>query len=210
MILAATVPQVDVLHDWLDYVNAGAAIVAIVIALIAQNSANNARREVAEEGAKERRRVFELGILSELVRLVDDGFLNEIETYPHRLRQVDQRLDQLPEAELPYWRHLKTHRWRDEVSESAGFRDRIRRVNEAHSRLVQERAQWDDQQAWQSALDESQIELSAVQREFEAYVRDRLIRELREAIVARAEAPALTSGRPWIRWRRRRPVGHVD
>lgn len=203
-------PQVDVIHDWLDYVNAVAAMVAIVIALVAQRSANKARQEAAEEGANERRRVFELGILGELVRLVDEGFLREIEDYPHRLLQVEQRLDQLPKSELLYWRRLMKYRWRDEVSEDAGLQERIKQVNIAYAQLVRQQAEWKDQAAWRAALEKGQVELSVVQRELEAYVRDRLIRELREAVVARAESPALKSRRPGIRLRRRRPVGHID
>ena len=101
--LASAVPQVDVVTDGFDWWNAVvggggffAAVVAIVLALRAQRAADTAVSD-------ERRRVFELDILRELLKDVDESDLvEEVFRRPAALSRYDFRR-QLLTVELQYW-----------------------------------------------------------------------------------------------------------
>jgi hypothetical protein len=100
-----SVPQVDVVKDWLDYTNLvfglggfAAAIVAIILARHAQRSADTAITE-------ERRRVFELDILRALMKDLDEGLVGEVFTNPQALGRYRGRLSLLS-SPLPFWERL--------------------------------------------------------------------------------------------------------
>ena len=102
-----------------DSIAAFAALVAIGYAVRAQQGTNRLRQETIDK----RTRLFELEILREILRDIDNGLLLHIAGDPRRLRQFTWRIDFLPTSELPSWRRLLTMNWQDEVSQYAGFKE---------------------------------------------------------------------------------------
>jgi hypothetical protein len=81
--------DVNVVHDWLDWVNLGVASVGILVAIVAIIIAIRAQRSIADE----RRRQFELEILREILTEVEESdLLDDVEFKPGKLRRYQRRL----------------------------------------------------------------------------------------------------------------------
>ncbi|WP_143235040.1 hypothetical protein [Paractinoplanes atraurantiacus] len=118
--LLAVVPQVDVVPDGFDWWNGlsgtggfVAAIVAIVIAVRAQRTADQAV-------TTERRRVFELELLRELAKDLDNGLAERALKEPAVLRGYEFRLNLLS-ARLQSWDQLAAAGDFAEVMAAVGF-----------------------------------------------------------------------------------------
>lgn len=209
--IAAVIYDVNTVRDFWDWFGLAAgtlgalgAAVAIGFAAAAQRAATEARRDAV----KERRRQFELTVLRELVRDLDENphLYVEASFKPALLRRYRLQLD-LIAGDLPYWRRLVDLDWRDEVVEASGLSDLKTRQQDLSKQLFDHnKVGKRGEKAWEAEYARLEGELSAVARQIEAYVTDRLIRELHEAIVARVESgrevPLRRSWRPST-WRRR-------
>jgi hypothetical protein len=124
-VLLIAIPQVDVVPDGFDWWNglAGtggfvAALVAIVIAVRAQKAADQGVTE-------ERRRVFELEILRDLMRDLDETKIaSEAFRVPRKLAQYELRLGLLS-TELELWK-LTPGLGRAELATAIGMGDEYR------------------------------------------------------------------------------------
>lgn len=175
-----------------DVAGAAGGVVAIFFGIRALLETSDVRGDAIDE----RRRLFELEILREILREVDDGLLFEIGGEPRRLRRFTFRLGFLPTSEMPTWREMLGMNWQDEVSERFEFKEPWH----AKSREVGEAAKRGEDNS------RLQTELHQVAFNFHETVSSQLMRELSGAITARVEAGRFQgSRRAWYGKRRRRP-----
>jgi hypothetical protein len=196
---------VHTIVDWAQVVGAFAALAAIWFARGAHQETNRVRREAIDE----RGRLFELEILREILREVDDGLLFKIAADPWRLRRFRWRIDFLPKSELSFWRELMDLEWQDEVSARVGFKEAwmAKSVEIFESAKRGEGLPEPDKAAWR--LDHAQLaqDVSGIAFTFHETVSMQLLRELMGAIAERVEAGRYEPRRrSWLGWRRR-PVG---
>jgi hypothetical protein len=210
-VIAAAIHDVNVVRDGWDWVVVAAgiagafgAVIAIGFAVAAQRASADTRRDAVGE----RWRQFELTVLRELVRDLDESPHIYIEApfQPAALRRYRLRLD-LIDGDLPYWRRLVHLDWHDEVVEASGLSD-LKARQRSLSRQIFEHSrppnaggrEWEEKHARLAG------EVAAVAEQIDAYVTDRLTRELHEAIVARVESGReVRLRRTWrpSTWRRR-------
>ena len=134
--------EVDPVNDWLDYTNAVlagiamfASVIAIVIALRAQKAADQA---VAEE----RGRVFDLEILRELTKVLDDEqAVGRFAWSSQPLAEYRRQLDLLS-SRLPFWDQLSTMSTIQNKADAMGLgekylasQERIEVLNRAYNRV---------------------------------------------------------------------------
>ncbi|MGK5677575.1 hypothetical protein [Actinoplanes sp. URMC 104] len=92
MIFAAAVPKVDVITDRFDWWNAGVGTAGVLIAIAAITIAIRADKKADRILAEERRRVFELEVLRELAKEVDEGKLDTAAEHPSLIGEYRLRL----------------------------------------------------------------------------------------------------------------------
>ncbi|GIE28390.1 hypothetical protein Ait01nite_014350 [Actinoplanes italicus] len=221
MILAALVAEplpVDPKDDLWDIIvdigsitGAFAAVVAIVIALRAQRAADQAV-------GKERERVFELEILRELVKEIDEAELTRVAfSSPRYLKRFQLRLNQLS-TRLESWDQVMALSDREAVIDWTGHGDQIRALDEAKARhredLDAAKQRYVESVTPGMSRDEfisaaqsfvgpvfaGRRSRASVEEESRRTFHDRLIRDLDQAIKARVLAgqrPPLTR---WQRW----------
>ncbi len=211
----AHIYDVNTVRDFWDWfglamgvVGALGAAVAIGFAAAAQRAATAARRDAVNE----RRRLFELDVLRELVRDLDANPQHYVEASfkPGMLRRYRLQLD-LIEGDLPYWRRLAELDWHGEVVEASGLSE-LKIKQRALSKAIFKHAEKarTGEQDWEAEHARLKAELRAIAKQIDAYVVDRLTRELHEAIVARVEAGREVKVRRTWRpstWRGRRFIG---
>jgi hypothetical protein len=104
----------DVARDFVDWIALGLTTVstvigavAIIVALIADRHAKDADRKAIERSTTERHRVFELGILRDILEVVDaPGVFHQLVQHPTNVStMLGGRLSMLPREELQDW-HL--------------------------------------------------------------------------------------------------------
>lgn len=213
-VILAAIPQVDPIKDTYDYVAFGAGIASMlfsVIAIFYAASAQRAARDARYDLAAERRRVFELEVLRDLVQTVDKyNLIAAAIDNPTVLHQFTQRLTLLAGTELPFWRRAVRASWRNDLVEELGHKEEIEQVNKEHVAHQKARFEWEDQVAWQAESDRLQVEVSAVQRRFEADVTTNLVSELHHAIASKineGRGPEGHAAKSWWRpmaWLRQR------
>lgn len=191
--------------DWAQVIGAFAALAAIWFARRAQHEASRVRREAIDE----RGRLFELEILREILREVDDGLLFKIAADPRRLHRFRWRIDFLPKTELSFWRELMDMEWQDEVSARVGFKEAwmAKSVEIFESAKRGADLPEPDRAAWR--LDHAQLaeDVSGIAFMFHETVSMQLLRELMGAIAGRVEAGRYEPRRRTWWGRLRRPVG---
>lgn len=191
-----------------DIIGAISVPVALYFGVRALFETADARRDAVDE----RRRLFELDILRELLAEVDRGFLVEIEGSPHRLREYEYRLSLMSRADLPFWWTLIGMQWQDEVSAYLGFKERwhAKSVEIFESAKRRESLPASEVPAWRRNHDRLAAEVVEIADEFRATVQSELVRQLTCAVTGRVEAGR--DGRSSRTWylRRRRAVGHVN
>ena len=158
MFAAVTPLPVDPTNDWLAYANASlaavggfAGVIAIIIALRAQRAAD---RTVAEE----RRRVFELEVLRELMQQISSpALMEEIFSHPNHLRRFDFQISLLT-SRLEFWEKIAASRDPGQVIDAVGLGaehqaavDKAVRINEERQRNYQRLAEARDELLWPSA-----------------------------------------------------------
>lgn len=139
MILAA-VPQVDPINDWVDYVSAGAGVVGLVVAIVAIVLANRAQRTADRAVTDERRRMFELEILRDLTKDLDEGLAQRVFDRPATLAEYRFRLSLLS-SELSVWTRVMALPDPVDVMDFVGVRElanveKARRQAEAESERI--------------------------------------------------------------------------
>jgi hypothetical protein len=176
--------RVDVVRDWVDYLMLAfgvlgtlAALVAIFFAIVAQKDASAARRAVTDE----RWRLLRLEILKELLFDLDEiepqgKALND----PGSLRRYQHRLALLEDTALPFWRAVMRSDWRDDIYKMLGYDVREERaIVEAHANLAGA-----ERNGGVTVKDRARAAglISALHREFDAEVRQKLEAEVNAAI----------------------------
>lgn len=184
-VLAANIPQVDVIPDGFDVGNivvgvlgALGTIAALIVAIRAQRDATKARISVGQE----RRRQFELEILREFLRDVDEkNLVAQVIGNADALGRYQERLNLLDEADLPFWRRAMTTRDDRELMDAVGHLERMDEAANAISNVFM-----------RYPVSGEQAELAgqhpARRREFEDEVRRRLLGDLHQAIRSRVDA----------------------
>lgn len=131
--LSAVTPQVDVIPDGFDWANviiAGISAVfglgGFVAAIVAIVLARRAQRTADEAVTGERRRVFELEILRDLVTALDEGGVaSEVYDRPLYLHRFGHRLSLLS-ARLPFWDQIMRLKDTGQVAQVVGVGDQYR------------------------------------------------------------------------------------
>jgi hypothetical protein len=102
----AAVQQVDVIKDFWDWVALFAGLGGTVAAVVAIVLARRAQKTATSAVTAERRRVFELEILRDLMRDLDEGKLvGRVFERPTELRKYQHRLALLS-SKLPFWMQM--------------------------------------------------------------------------------------------------------
>jgi hypothetical protein len=134
-----SVPQVDVIPDEFDWVSAITGIGGFAAAIVAIWLARRAQRTADSAIADERRRVFELEILRELMRdLGDADFVGSVLRDPRILARYSFVLNLLS-SRLPTWDRVIGSPDMPAVIEAVGLGDEYRSATEARRRANQER-----------------------------------------------------------------------
>lgn len=195
MILAVQPPDGawEWFFGWADVAGGFGAVIAIGFALAALRDGNRARREAIDE----RRRLFELSILRELLTGIDNGFLYRISDDPERLREFARRLDLLPGSDLPFWREMFSMRYPGDVTRYMGLVQRQQELSVQIGELAKSQPPPDapaaEQAVWDEAHEQATTELRASADAMRERVSDRLLAELVDAITCRVEAGTIKS-----------------
>ncbi|MEU7925076.1 hypothetical protein [Micromonospora sp. NPDC049107] len=198
--ISAAVQKVDVVHDWMDWVQLLVGVLGVLalwLAYRAQREATRARQEIPAE----RRRQFELEILRGVLDDLDEKqVLHEVEFSPSRLQRYQHRLAPLPDSALPFWRQAMTVDWYDSLPDDHGFRARQKALSVSRFAVVQQLGSNPDDAELRAEADRQAAELSAAATQFADDIRGRLLDELLAAIRERVEAGADQPQR-WWQWR---------
>lgn len=186
------VPQVDVVKDAADWIafavallSAIGTVVAIVYAVLAEREATKARAAVAIE----RRRQFELEVLREFLHdLESTEIAADVIDNPVLLAPYRHRLALLPAIDLPTWRALLGLQYRDDVSATLGFGERIQAANDKVKEAQGAHPGWVETPAIRNEIRLLQEEVSAVNREFERAVMTAMTEDVMAAIRRRVDA----------------------
>ncbi|MET7970525.1 hypothetical protein [Micromonospora sp. NPDC005305] len=205
--ISAAVQKVDVVHDWMDWVQLLFGVLgalALWFAYRAQKDATRARKEIPAE----RRRQFELEILRGLLDDLDEEqILHEVEFTPSRLQRYQHRLATLPDSTLPFWRQAMTMDWYDSLPNDHGFRARQKELSVTRFAVVKQLSNDLDNAELKAEADQQAAEISAAATQFADNIRGRLLDELLSAIRERVEADAGQPRGSWTPRSRRTPRG---
>ncbi|MEU4159933.1 hypothetical protein [Actinoplanes sp. NPDC026670] len=206
-------PEVDVVKDWLDYTNLVVGLGGLTAALVAILLARRAQRSADVGITEERRRLFELEILRELMRDLDEtSLVAEAYWNPRVLEMYDLRLGLLT-CRLSMWDAVMGSDGTAELLGLAGLDSRHRELkatgealSKADAKILARDGEWTHDEAWQARTkvkSDMQLNRSALgdlHAEGHAWLRDRLAWDVREAIQARVRAgeqPRLSRSKRW-------------
>ncbi|BEL05645.1 hypothetical protein Q0Z83_038360 [Actinoplanes sichuanensis] len=194
-------PEVDVVKDWLDYTNLVVGLGGFTAALVAILLARRAQRSADVGITQERRRLFELEILRELMRDLDETKLvAEAYSNPRALKKYDLRLGLLT-SRLSMWDAVMRSDGTATLLELAGLDARHRELkaigaelSKADAKILARDGEWTHDEAWQARTkvkNDMQLNRSALgdlHAEGQVWLRDRLAWDVREAIQSRVRA----------------------
>ena len=142
ILTADAIPKVDVIPDGFDWFGAAMGLGGFVAAVVAIALARRAQRTADEMVASERRRVFELDVLRELMRALDEeGLAGKSYDRPFHLRLFALRLGMLS-ARLPTWDRVLQFSETVEVADLVGVGDEYRELR----RTIRDRTRDQEQQ----------------------------------------------------------------
>jgi hypothetical protein len=138
-VLLAAIPQVDVVKDGFDWINLFVGLGGFVAALTAIVLARRAQRTADEAIADERRRVFELEVLRELLKdLRDTEVVGRTMREPNSLQQYRFQLDLLS-SKLQFWERTMLQPDTDGVVDAVGLGVEFREARSAKQDAIDER-----------------------------------------------------------------------
>jgi hypothetical protein len=132
-VIPTVTPKVDPITDGFDYASLSINAVAVLIAVVAIIIAVRAQRSIADE----RRRQFELEILREFLRDVDEKDIASLAIGdPAILRRYQHRMALLPATDLRFWREVLTAVSPAQLRERTGHAERWDKASRDRDRAL--------------------------------------------------------------------------